>query len=153
MHPLEVTVPKGADDRKYEKPRFPQFSAPARIIITGKSGSGKSLAAMTLIDKVYFDMCDRIILVSGSLKLDPSYEPLMKRIRAKYQAESIDMRDPQENPFHEDLSGLDDILAGMVKRTKEAEHLGAKEYPLSLVFIDDLMVGSGKPEVTDIIQA
>ena len=31
----------------------------------------------------------------------------------------------------------------MVKRTKEAEHLGAKTYPLTLVFIDDLMVGSG----------
>ena len=72
MHPLEVVAPAGADDRKrYEKPRFSQFGAPARIVFTGKSGSGKSLAAMTLIENEYFDMCDRIILVSGSLKIDP----------------------------------------------------------------------------------
>ena len=38
-----------------------------------------------------------------------------------------------------DMSRLEDIMQGMVQRTKEAEHIGAKYMPFTVVFIDDLM--------------
>ena len=101
------------------------------------------MAAIQLIEKVYFDMADHIVLISGTLNLDPSYEGLKNKIREKYERAHIDMRDPQTNPFHEDLSRLEDIMQGMVQRTKEAEHIGAKLMPITVIFIDDLMVGSG----------
>ncbi len=50
-------------------------------------------------------------------------------IKDKYAAENNDIRDPQENPFHEDLSHLDMIMQGMVKRTKEAETQVSMYYP------------------------
>ena len=35
--------------------------------------------------------------------------------------EDVDIDDPQENPFHDDLSALPMIVNGMIKRTREAQ--------------------------------
>ena len=64
-------------------------------------------------------------------------------VTEKYKSEAIDLDDPEENPFHEDLTALPRILAGMVKRTREAQDDGDKYMPLTAVLIDDLMSGSG----------
>ncbi len=61
----------------------------------------------------------------------------------KYKAEGIDIDDPEENPFHEDLTSLKTIMAGMVKRTREAQDQGHSYAPLTLILVDDLMSGSG----------
>ena len=55
----------------------------------------------------------------------------------------IDIEDPEENPFHEDLTSLKTIMAGMVKRTREAQDQGDAYAPLTLILVDDLMSGSG----------
>ncbi len=49
----------------------------------------------------------------------------------------MDIDDPEENPFREDLTDLKTIMAGMVKRTREAQDQGDAYSPLTLVVLDD----------------
>ena len=57
--------------------------------------------------------------------------------------EDVDIDDPEENPFHEDLASLKMIMAGMVKRTKEAQDQGDAYAPLTFLLLDDVAAGSG----------
>ena len=41
------------------------------------------------------------------------------RMLKKYKEEGVNIDDPEEQPFHEDLSNLRVIMAGMVKRTQK----------------------------------
>ena len=49
----------------------------------------------------------------------------------------MDIDDPEDNPFHEDLNSLKTIMAGMVKHTREAQDQGDSHSPLTLVVLDD----------------
>ena len=67
----------------------------------------------------------------------------MKRlVSEKYKSEGIDLDDPEENPFHEDLKALPTILQGMVERTRQSQQNGDKYMPLTLVIVDDLMANT-----------
>ena len=63
-------------------------------------------------------------------------------VTAEYKAEGIDIDDPMENPFHEDLKALPTILQGMVERTRDSQQNGDKYIPLTLVIVDDLMANT-----------
>ena len=86
---------------------------------------------------------ERVHIVSSTINLDKGYDHIKELIKKKYQDEDIDIEDPEENPFHEDLTSLKMIMAGMVKRTKEAQDQGDSHAPLTFVFLDDLAAGSG----------
>ena len=55
----------------------------------------------------------------------------MRLLKEKYRQESVDIDDPSENPFHEDLSNLKVIMAGRVQRTREAQEQGDSVAPLT----------------------
>ena len=93
--------------------------------------------------KEYLRIVERVHLISSTLHLDKGYEEIMELIKKKYKEEDIDIDDPDENPFHEDLTSLKTIMAGMVKRTREAQDQGDAYAPLTLILVDDLMSGSG----------
>ena len=82
---------------------------------------GKTTAAVVLL-KEYLRIVDRVYIISSTIDLDPAYAE-MKKMVEKYKEEGIDIADPEENPFHEDLTALPRILTGMVKRTREAQDL------------------------------
>ena len=67
----------------------------------------------------------------------------MRMLKEKYKEEGVNIDDPEEQPFHEDLSNLKVIMAGIVKRTREAQEQGDSVMPLTFLWIDDLMTGSG----------
>ncbi len=46
-----------------------------------------------------------------------------------YNAEDIDIDDPQENPFHENRKALPVVLQGMFERTREAQHMATNTCP------------------------
>ena len=143
-HPLEVSAPAGKK-MKYLQPRFPQIGPAGdgpRAIFCAQSGMGKTSAAMVFI-KEYLRIVERVHIISSTLHLDKGYEEIMGMIKKKYQEEDIDIDDPEENPFHEDLASLKTIMAGMVKRTREAQEQGDSYAPLTLILVDDLMSGSG----------
>ena len=64
-------------------------------------------------------------------------------VTEKYKSEGIEIDDPDENPFHEDLKALPRILQGMVERTRESQQNGDKYIGLTLVIVDDLMANTG----------
>ena len=143
-HPLEVSAPAGKK-MKYLQPRFPQIGPAGdgpRAIFCAQSGMGKTSAAMVFI-KEYLRIVERVHLISSTLHLDKGYEEIMGMIKKKYKEEDIDIDDPEENPFHEELTSLKTIMAGMVKRTREAQEQGDSYAPLTLILVDDLMSGSG----------
>ncbi len=120
-HPLEIGPTSDQRELKYLSPRFPQIGpAPARIILAAPSGAGKSSAAAVLF-REYLPICDRVHIVSSTIYLDPIYRELMRLTREHYKRKQIDIEDPQEAVFNEDLSNLKIILAGMAKRTQEAQ--------------------------------
>ena len=104
-HPLEVSAPAGKK-MKYLQPRFPQIGPAGdgpRAIFCAQSGMGKTSAAMVFI-KEYLRIVERVHLISSTLHLDKGYEEIMGLIKKKYKEEDIDIDDPEENPFHEDLT-------------------------------------------------
>ena len=92
--------------------------------------------------KEYLRIVDRVHLVSGTLNIDPRSVEMRQLVTAKYKAEGIDLADPIENPFHEDLKALPTILQGMVERTRDSQQNGDKYIPLTLVIVDDLMANT-----------
>ena len=144
-HPLEVGPNPGAKKVRFQQPRFPQIGPAGdgpRIILAAQSGMGKSSAAAVLF-KAYLPIVERAHIISSTLYLDKAYEEPMRMLKEKYKTEGVDIDDPEENPFHEDLSNLKVIMAGMVKRTREAQEQGDSVMPLTFLWIDDLMTGTG----------
>ena len=141
-HPLDIIPSSGQKELKYLQPRFPQIgAAPARIILAAPSGAGKSSAAAVLF-REYLPICDRVHIVSSTIHLDPVYREPMRLTREHYKRKQIDIDDPQEAVFNEDLSNLKIILAGMAKRTQEAQAKGSTYAPLTYLWIDDLAAGA-----------
>ena len=81
---------------------------------------GKTSAATKMLEE-YLRIVERVYIVSSTIHLDKGYDHIKELMKKKYQDEDIDIEDPEENPFHEDLTSLKMIMAGMVKRTKEAQ--------------------------------
>ena len=81
---------------------------------------GKTSAALKMMEE-YLRICERVYIISSTINLDPNYTHMKELIKKKYQEEDVDIDDTEENPFHEDLTSLKMIMAGMVKRTKEAQ--------------------------------
>ena len=142
-HPLEIAV--AGHRPKFLQPRFPQIGPAGdgpRVILCAQSGMGKTTAAVVLL-REYLRIVDRVYVISSTINLDPAYAEMKKMIEKKYKEEGIDLDAPDAHPFHEALTALPRILAGMVKRTREAQEDGDKYMPLTAVLIDDLMSGSG----------
>ena len=143
-HPLEIVGPPPGKKQKYLQPRFPQIGPAGdgpRVIMAAQSGGGKTSATLVFF-KEYLRIVDRVHLVSGTLNIDPKYVEMKQLVTAKYKAEGIDIDDPMENPFHEDLKALPTILQGMVERTRESQQNGDKYMPLTMVIVDDLMANT-----------
>ena len=143
-HPLDVAPAHGKKAR-FLQPKFPQIGPAGdgpRIVLAAQSGMGKTSAAAVLF-KAYLPIVERAYIISSTLHLDKAYEEPMRLVKEKYREEGVDIDDPEENPFHTDLSGLKAIMAGMVKRTREAQEQGDSVMPLTYLWVDDLMTGSG----------
>ena len=143
-HPLEISAPAGKQ-MKFLQPRFPQIGPAGdgpRAIFCAQSGMGKTSAAMVFV-KEYLRICERVHIVSSTIELDKGYDEIKELIKKKYKDEGVDIDDPEDHPFHADLTDMKTIMAGMVKRTREAQDQGDAYAPLTLVLIDDLMSGSG----------
>ena len=95
-----------------------------------------------MLFKANLPIVERAHIISSTLHLDPAYQEPMRLLKEKYKEEGVDIDDPEEQPFHEDLSNLKVIMAGMVKRTREAQEQGDSFAPLTYLWIDDLM-GAG----------
>ena len=143
-HPLDVRGPPAAKQKKYLQPRFKQIGPVGdgpRIILAAQSGMGKTTAAMVLL-KEYLRIVDRVWLVSSTIDIDPAYKEAKRLVTEKYKREGIDLDDPEENPFRDNLDALKQILSTMQKRTQEAED--DRIAPAHLVMLDDLMAnGAG----------
>ena len=93
---------------------------------------GTTSAAMVFV-KEYLLIVERVYLISSTINLDKGYDGVKELIKKKYKDEDVDIDDPEENPFHENWLGLKTIMAGMVKRTREAQDQGDSHTPLTLV--------------------
>ncbi len=62
--------------------------------------------------------------ISSTINLEKGYGEVKQLFGRKYKDEAMYIGDPEENPFHEDLSSHKTILAGMLKRTREAQEHG-----------------------------
>ena len=121
-HPLEVTGPPAAKQKKYLQPRFRQVGPIGdgpRIILAAQSGMGKTTAALVLL-KEYLCVVDLVWLVSGTIDVDPAYKEAKAMVNEKYKKEGIDIDDPELDPFREDLTTMKQIMATMTKRTQES---------------------------------
>ena len=144
-HPLEVSAPAPGKKAKFLQPRFPQIGPAGdgpRAVFCAQSGMGKTSAALKMMEE-YLRICERVYIISSTINLDPSYTHMKELIKKKYQDEDVDIDDPEENPFHGDLTSLKMIMAGMVKRTKEAQDQGDAYAPLTFLLLDDVAAGSG----------
>ncbi len=75
------------------------------MIMAAQSGMGKTSATEVFV-KEYLRIVDRVHLISGSLHIDPAYKRMKAAVTEKYRRDGINIDDPEENPFHEDLPGL-----------------------------------------------
>ena len=135
-HPLDVAPAHGKKAR-FLQPRFPQIGPAGdgpRIVLAAQSGMGKTSAAAVLF-KAYLPIVERAYIISSTLHLDKAYEEPMRLVKEKYREEGVDIDDPEENPFHTDLSGLKAIMNGMVKRTREAQEQGHSVMPLTYLWV------------------
>ena len=144
-HPLDVTAPPVARQKKLRQPRFRQVGPVGdgpRIILAAQSGMGKTTAALTLL-REYLRIVDLVWLISGTIDVDPAYKTARELVTDKYKKEGTDISDPELDPFREDLTGIKQIMSTMTRRTQEAAEKGDKYSPAHLILIDDLMAGSG----------
>ena len=107
-HPLEVTGPPAAKQKKYLQPRFRQVGPIGdgpRIILAAQSGMGKTTAALVLL-KEYLRVVDLVWLISGTIDVDPAYKEAKAMVTEKYKKEGIDIDDPELDPFRENLTTM-----------------------------------------------
>ena len=111
-HPLDVTAPPVARQKKFLQPRFRQVGPVGdgpRIILAAQSGMGKTTAALTLL-REYLRIVDLVWLISGTIDVDPAYKTARELVTDKYKKEGTDISDPELDPFRENLTGIKQIM-------------------------------------------
>ena len=135
-HPLEVK-PLSSNAR-FKQSRFPIFNPlPCKVYYVSSSGGGKSSAAISAIE-VLIPLFSNFAVFSHTIKVDPSFDGLLAKIKRRLESLDIDTEDPENDYKFENLSDLGRVMNKQAAVIKEEKEMGQ---PLSqmLIYIDDML--------------
>ena len=92
-HPLEVKPL--SSDAPFKQSRFPIFNPlPCKVYYVSSSGGGKSTAAISAIE-VMLPLFSNFAVFSHTIKVDPSFDGLLSKIKRRLESLDIDTEDPE----------------------------------------------------------
>ena len=107
-HPLEVK-PLSSNAR-FKQSRFEIVNPmPCKAYYVSSSGGGKSSAAISAIDAL-FPLFTTFAVFSHTIKVDPSFDGLLAKIRRKIESQDLDPEDPENEYRFESLAELPRVM-------------------------------------------
>ena len=107
-HPLEVK-PLSSNAR-FKQSRYDIFNPmPRKNYYVSSSGGGKSSAAISAIDAL-FPLFTTFAVFSHTIKVDPSFDGLLAKIKRKIESQDLDPEDPENEYRFESLAELPRVM-------------------------------------------
>lgn len=102
---------------------------PCRILVTGRSGGGKTTAVVDLIDRVFRHQVDRVVVCCPSWTSQKLFDPIRNLVKGKRDILDYNPKNGRD-PF-------DGFFRSLTKQ-KEYAALNGEEMLKTLLFIDDM---------------
>ena len=107
-HPLEVK-PLSSNAR-FKQSRYDIFNPmPVKVYYVSSSGGGKSSAAISAIE-VLMPLFTNFAVFSHTIKVDPSFDGLLKKIKRRLEQLDVDTEDPENEYKIENLNELPRVM-------------------------------------------
>ena len=136
-HPLEVR-PLSSNAR-FKQSRFDIFNPmPVKCYYVASSGGGKSSAAISAIEAL-LPVFRNFAVFSHTIKVDPSFDGLLAKIKRRLQSLDVDTEDPENEWRFENLSELPRVVNKQQQVIKEEREMGKAPLSQMLVYIDDML--------------
>ena len=134
-HPLDIK-PLVSTNR-FKQSNYEVFQPlPIKAYYVASGGGGKSSAAISAINAL-FPLFDSFAIFASTIHVDPSFDALRARIKAKMKKKGEDT-EGEENRFEFDsIAGLPRVLHKQHQLIREEKDLGRKTLSQLCVFIDD----------------
>ena len=135
MKSLEVKALE--ESNKYKQSSHAVFTPnPLRAVLVGDTGTGKTSAAAIMFEAL-MPLCSRFHLIAPTIHTDGSFDKFRNLIDAGLKREGVLASDPGENPYHDSMDALKDVIAQATRRTKAHKAAGEKYCPQTILYIDD----------------
>ena len=109
MKSLEVKALE--ESNKYKQSSHAVFTPnPGRFSLVGDTGTGKTSAA-AIIFEALMPICSRFHLIAPAIHTDGSFDKFRDLIDARLKKEGVLASDPGENPYHDSMDALKDVIA------------------------------------------
>ena len=136
-HPLEVK-PLSSNAR-FKQSRFEIVNPlPVKAYYVASSGGGKSSAAISLIENL-LPLFSNFAVFSHTIKVDPSFDGLLAKIKRRLQSLDVDTEDPENEYRFENLGELPRVMNKQQQVIKEEREMGKAPLSQMLVYIDDML--------------
>ena len=121
-HPLEVK-PLSSNAR-FKQSRYDIFNPmPVKVYYVSSSGGGKSSAAISAIE-VLLPLFSNFAVFSHTIKVDPSFDGLLKKIKRRLEQLDVDTEDPENDYKFENLNELPRVMKKQQQTIKEEHEMG-----------------------------
>ena len=121
-HPLEVK-PLSSNAR-FKQSRYDIFNPmPCKNYYVASSGGGKSSAAISAIEAL-FPLFSNFAVFSHTIKVDPSFDGLLAKIKKKLEQQDMDPEDPENEFRFESLAELPRVMHKQQQVIKEEREQG-----------------------------
>ena len=136
-HPLEVK-PLSSNAR-FKQSRYDIFNPmPTKCYYVASSGGGKSSAAISAIEAL-FPLFSNFAVFSHTIKVDPSFDGLLAKIKKKLEQQDMDPEDPENEYRFESLAELPRVMHKQQQVIKEEREQGKAPLSQLCVYIDDML--------------
>ena len=136
-HPLEVK-PLSSNAR-FKQSRYDIFNPlPVKAYYVASSGGGKSSAAISAIE-VLLPLFTNFAVFSHTIKVDPSFDGLLGKIKRRLESLDVDTEDPENEYRFETLAELPRVMNKQQQVIKEERELGQSPLSQMCVYIDDML--------------
>ena len=136
-HPLEVK-PLSSNAR-FKQSRYDIFNPmPVKVYYVSSSGGGKSSAAISAIE-VLLPLFSNFAVFSHTIKVDPSFDGLLKKIKRRLEQLDVDTEDPENEFKFENLNELPRVMNKQQQTIKEEREMGKAPLSQMLIYIDDML--------------
>ena len=111
---------------------------PCKNYYVSSSGGGKSSAAISAIDAL-FPLFTTFAVFSHTIKVDPSFDGLLAKIKRKIESQDLDPEDPENEYRFESLAELPRVMNKQQQVIKEERELGKTPLSQCCIYIDDML--------------
>ena len=124
---------------RFKQSRYEIFNPmPCKNYYVASSGGGKSSAAVTAIEPI-FPLFSTFAVFSHTIKVDPSFDGLLAKIKRKYESTDRDPDDPENEFRFESLAELPRVMHKQQQVIKEEREQGKAPLSQLCVYIDDML--------------